>query len=91
MQFEQLIDNNFGFPEGVDAYVKLPQFGCVVWVDEGELYGCEETDFEAAGTIIEAVANGASYIITAPGTQHFLDRVNFYLGRDFKLAEFAGR
>lgn len=85
-------DDNFGFPEGVEAYVRLPQYGCVAWVDDGDLMGCEMTDFDRNGrTVNGAMESDTFYCITAPETQAFLDRVNFYLGTDFELEAFAGR
>ena len=89
-----MIDNtpNFGFPEGVDALLKLPQYGCVVWVQDGTLYDCEANTFaEVGGTVQAAIATEQYGEVTAPQSQAFLDRVNFHLGTSFNYDDFAGR
>jgi hypothetical protein len=93
LENEMVIDDtSYGFPEGVDALLKLPQYGCVVWVDDGTLYDCEANTFaEAGGTVQGAIFADEYGEVTAPQSQAFLDRVNFHLGTDFKMDEFAGR
>ena len=89
-----IIDNtpNFGFPEGVDALLKLPQYGCVVWVQDGTLFDCEANTFAAAGGTVQAAIDAGEYgEVTAPQSQAFLDRVNFHLGTEFLFENFAGR
>jgi len=85
-------DSNYGFPEGVDSLLRLPQYGCVVWVEDGTLYDCEANTFEeAGGTVQSAIDAGQGGEVTAPESQAFLDRVNFHLGTDFQYDNFAGR
>lgn len=79
------------FPEGVDASLMLERHGCVVWVDRGELHGCEANDFASAGSVTAAIAKGVSYVITAPVSERFLSSVNFGLGTDFTMSDFSGR
>lgn len=85
-------DSQNGFPEGVDAFLKLPGFGCVVWVQDGALYNCEWNTFNEAGGTVQAAIDADEYgEVTAPQSQAFLDRVNFFLGTDFRFENFAGR
>ncbi len=85
-------DSCYGFPEGVDALLRLPQFGCVVWVQDGALYDCELNSFDEAGGTVQAAIDAGQYgEVTAPQSQRFLDRINFHLGTDFLYDSFAGR
>lgn len=73
------------FANGV---VALPDYGCVVWVDDETLYSMEARTFRRCGHIVnydDAVE------ITAPHSQEFLDDVNGNLGTSFQFDEFAGR
>lgn len=70
------------------AYVHLPAFGCVVWLDDGTLYTMEANTFREGGYDIN-YRDGVE--VTAPESQAFLDAVNDRYATSFELDQFAGR
>ena len=72
-------------------YAKLPDFGIVVWLIFGDLFGCELNNFERAGSITAAEDGDLTFEVTAPDSQEFLDAANEALGSRFLLARFSGR
>ena len=69
---------------GSTSVIRLDEWGCVVWVDNGVLYS----------SVIHAddsVNYGDYGEVTAPESQIFLDAVNGWLGTSFRYDEFPGR
>ncbi len=70
------------------AYVYLPEFGCVVWLDGETLYTMEANTFREGGYDIN-YRDGVE--VTAPQSQAFLDAVNDRYATSYYMAQFAGR
>ena len=70
------------------AWVELPEFGCVVWLDGETLYTMEANTFREGGYNIND-RDGVE--VTAPHSLAFLNAVNDRYATSFHLEQFAGR
>ena len=77
--------SNFKGTRGLCA-VKLEEFGCYAWLEDGTLFSSEIGEFEEFGFDHDYAVED-----TAPEGE-FLDAVNeIFVAADFHLDQFAGR
>lgn len=70
--------------------VKLRDFDCYVWLENGRLIGCEADTYEPAGDDTYAYDVTDPLAMGPENAERFLQAVNAALGTSYRVEDFSG-